>query len=161
MEPGFAWHLALHLRNSNCCKRSSLGVGLLLCHAPVRSTSTRLDFSPFCLHLNTRMSQEPHWRGWGGLSVCSQEPLIAFCHSAERDNWGNSLYYIISRVSIQVSLTSTFCLLGMSQFSASVGEARLPGRGRTPLGLSPSPLTSSGPDSAAGRIVSMYFRSKL
>lgn len=64
--------------------------------------------------------------GMGGtVCDCSQEPLITFCYSVERDNWGNSLLLHPSRVGVQVSLTSTFCLLGMSQVSRSVGEARL------------------------------------
>lgn len=61
----------------------------------------------------------------GTVCVCSQEPLITFCHPAERDNWGDSLLLHPSRAGIQISLTSTFCLLGVSQVSPSVGEARL------------------------------------
>lgn len=51
----------------------------------------------------------------GPVCDCSQEPLITFCYPAEGDNWGDSLLLHPSRAGIQISLTSTFCLLGMSQ----------------------------------------------
>lgn len=61
----------------------------------------------------------------GELFVTAHRSLITFCHPAERDNWGNSLLLYHSKAGIQISLTSTFCLLGVSQVSPSVGEARL------------------------------------
>lgn len=73
------------------------------------------------------MSSETLLEGMGEGTVHdrSQEPLIMFCHPAERDNWGNSHLLHHSKADIQISLTSTFCLLGVSQVSPSVGEARL------------------------------------